>query len=174
MSSCVSTAVDMLKSKVASDVFESLEFLCSAKHFNVGGADAAISKCLSLVWSQDERLQKAVLSVYVRLYLTGSGQREDNSNEVVRNLLEIMSHSTVGELASFDKLIRLMVSSGHLPDSALKQLWHTYHSKRNGLEALLACQLLSMSLPASTSASGIRDHVMSSGLAAQSKGEYYK
>lgn len=172
MSDCVPVAVEMLRSKVASDVLESLEFLCCAYVFEIEGAKEAISKCLPLVWSQDERLRNAVLSTYVRLYLTNNAHdKEDHCKEIVHNLLEITSNCTSGELASLEKLVGLMVSNGHVPAPALKQLWHMYyHGSRT--ESVLACQLLSMVIPANSSGSLNLDRMMANGLV-QSKGEIY-
>lgn len=134
----------MLQSKVTSDVLESLEFLCCAQIFEIDGNDGVISKCLPLVWSQDERIRKAVLSTYVRLYLTEDAYGKED--QIIRNLLEIASNSTCGELISLEKLVGLMVSNGHVSALALKQLWHTYYHGTSA-ESILACQLLSMAVP---------------------------
>lgn len=167
-----------MRSKVASDVLESLEFLCCAQLFGIAGTEEAITKCLPLIWSQDERLRNAVVSTYVRLYLKKDihSKLKDHSKEVVQNLLQITSNATSGELASLEKLIGLVVSAGHVPASALKELWQIYHQSTPGkqkLESVLACQLLSMAIPGISSSSGLSnfDRMMSSGLV-QSEGKY--
>ena len=147
MCQCIPTAVEMLQSKVVTDVLESLEFLCVAHLFGVDGAVGAISKSLHLVWAQDERLCKAVVSTYVRLYLTC-----DKPQQVVENLLKITSTANSGELASMEKLVELLVQSGHIPAPAIKELWQIYrlsHPGRGKTEAVLACQLLAVIVPAS-------------------------
>ena len=178
MALCVPIAVEMLKSKVVSDVLESLEFLSMAKLFQLDGAGEAISKSLPLVWSQDEQLRNAVVSIYVRLYLTANGHTssEQHSKLVVGNLLQIISNATSGELASLEKLVGLLVVGGHIPPLAVKELWKIFHSSGKGKkESILACQLLSMAIPMEASTSSVLsdvDCLMSGGLA-QSHGELW-
>ena len=172
MGHCVPMAVEMMRSKVVSDVLESIEFICVAKLFGIDGAERAISKSLSLVWSQDERLRNAVVSTYVRLYLTNHGQlsKKDHAKLVVNNLLHIISTATSGELASLEKLVGLFISGSHIPDLALKELWQIYHKnipERGSLESVLSCQLLSMAIPIDMHCSSLSsnlDRMMSSGL----------
>lgn len=179
MGHCVPMAVEMMRSKVASDVLESIEFICVAKLFGIDGAEKAISKSLSLVWSQDERLRTAVVSTYVRLYLTNHEQlnQKDHAKQVVNNLLHIISTATSGELASLEKLVGLFISGSHIPNLALKELWQIYHRKipgRGRLESILSCQLLSMAIPDDTCSSSLSsnlDYMMSSGLV-QLNGEW--
>ncbi len=169
MGHCIPTAVEMLRSKVVSDVLESLEFLCVSQLFGIEGAEDAISKSLPLVWAQDERLRKAVVSTYVQLYMT-CNSTSDHSKQVVENLLKIMSTATLGELASLEKLVGLLVESGHVPGQVTRELWQIYHLNspgRSRTEAIQACQLLAMVLPAKASGSSLSsnlDHMMSIGL----------
>lgn len=177
MAECVPVAVEMLGSKVVSDVLESLEFLCTAQLFQVNGANESIAKTLPLVWSQDEQLRSAVVSVYIRLYLTPDAQStfKERAEQIVDNLLHIVSASTSGQLASLEKLVGLLVAGGHVPLPALKQLWEIYHLRcpeRSKKESVLACQLLSMAIPVNATTSSISsdlDNLVSGGLA-QSNG----
>lgn len=176
MDKCVLIAVELMRSKVPSDVLESIEFLCVAKQFGIESATEAISKSLPLVWSQDERLRNAVVSAYARLYLTNenrSKQRE-HAKQVVQSLLQIISTATLGELASLEKLVGLFMSEGHIPALALKELWQIYkkspsfETKDASAETqAFSCQLLSMAYCAdacSSSVSSHLDHMMSSDL----------
>lgn len=172
LSRCVPLAVEMMRSKVVSDVLESVEFLCVARQFWIDGAQEAVSKSLALVWSQDERLRNAVVSAYVRLYLTSDthSKQKDHAQQVVRSLLKIASTATLGELASLEKLVGLLTCKGHIPALAIKELWQTYHKsncEKSPLESVLSCQLLSMVICADSSSSSVSsnlDHMMSSGL----------
>lgn len=172
MGDCIPTAVEMLRSKVVTDVLESLEFLRVAKMFGIDGAEEAIAKSLPLVWSQDERLRNAVVSTYAQLYLISDTQCKPKANsiQVVKNLLRITSNSTSGELASLEKLVGLFVSDGHVSNLAIKELWQIYchNSPAKGrMESVLACQLLSMAVSANVSDSSLSadlDRLLSSGL----------
>ena len=173
MSDAIPLAVDMLGSKVASDVLESLEFLCCASVFQLEGASQAISKCLPLVWSQDERFRKAVLAAYVRLYLTNHSHKnvEGHCKDIVLTLLDIISNCTSGELASLEKVVEMMVSSGHIPDLAIKQVWHMYR-QGSEKESTLPCQLLSMIISTSNKFSSLNlEYLVATGLS-QPKGEH--
>lgn len=177
LASCIPTAAEMLKSKVASDVLEALEFLCVCHLFGIDGAEKAISKSLPLVWAEDERLRKAVVSTHVQLYLNCSNSCE-HPKQVVKNLIKLTSSATLGELASLEKLVGLLVESGHVPALATNELWQIYHlssSGRSRADAVQACQLLAMIIPASTSASTLSsnlDRMLSIGLV-QLNGEHH-
>lgn len=173
MSQCIPIAVELMRSKVVSDVLESIEFLCVAKRFGFDGATEAISKSLPLVWSQDERLRNAVVSTYVRLYLTNDtcSKQKDHAKQVVQNLLLMMSSATLGELASLEKLVAVFVSEGHIPTLALQELWQIYKQNksvgRSMQESIFSCQLLSMASHANTSSLSVSsnlDQMMSCGL----------
>lgn len=167
MSQCVPMAVELMRSKVVSDVLESIEFLCVAKRFGIDGSAEAISKSLPLVWSQDERLRNAVVSAYVRLYLTNDthNKQNDHASQIVTNLLQILCTATLGDLASLEKLVGLFVSEGHVPAQALKELWQLYKSRKTSQESrILSCQLLSMASCVDGSGSASLDEFMSSGV----------
>ena len=165
MSQCVPIAVELMRSKVISDVLESIEFLCVAKRFELDGSAEAIS-----VWSQDERLRNAVVSAYVHLYLTNNthSKQKDHASQVVQNLLQILCTATLGELASLEKLVGLFVSEGHVPTHALKELWQLYKSGRTPEESrILSCQLLSMAFCTDNSGASVStslDDFVSSGV----------
>ena len=67
---CVPTATQLLGSKVASDVLEALEFLCTAEQFSLSDAAEGLRKAMVLVWSRDENIRKALLNTYVKIYFT--------------------------------------------------------------------------------------------------------
>jgi DNA polymerase/3'-5' exonuclease PolX len=75
-----------------------------------------VRRMLSLIWSSEEDVKKAVVNAYKRLYMnmeaTGSKRR---ALQVVSNLSALISMSTQGELASLDELIAMCVKSGDLP-----------------------------------------------------------
>lgn len=72
MAECIPIAMQLLGSKVVSDVLESLEFLATAFEFQVGGSREGVRKALLLVWSREQQVREAVVNAYVRLYLNPS------------------------------------------------------------------------------------------------------
>lgn len=69
MTDCIPVAVQLLGSKVISDILESLEFLSTAFEFQVQGSQEGVRKALALVWSREQQVKDAVVTAYVRLYL---------------------------------------------------------------------------------------------------------
>ena len=69
MTDCIPVAVQLLGSKVISDILESLEFLSTAFEFQVRGSQEGVCKALALVWSREQQVKDAVVTAYVRLYL---------------------------------------------------------------------------------------------------------
>lgn len=69
MTDCIPVAVQLLGSKVISDILESLEFLSTAFEFQVRGSQEGVRKALALVWSREQQVKDAVVTAYVRLYL---------------------------------------------------------------------------------------------------------
>lgn len=170
-------AVDLLRSKVASDVIESLEFLHVAKLFQIHGAGEGIVKSLPLVWSQDEHIRNGLVSTYVSIYLTADTQ--EHSDLVLNNLLQLVSSATIGQKASLEKLVGLLLSGNHIPNLTVKELWKIYSASsahKDEERLILASLLLSMTIslkgPESNS-STMLERLVTQGLA-QSSGQYTK
>ena len=69
MAECVPIAIQLLGSKVVSDVLEALEFLSVCVEFAVRGSSAGLRRALVLVWSPEAAVREALLSAYLRLYM---------------------------------------------------------------------------------------------------------
>jgi len=59
----------LLGSKNATDVIESLQFLTSAFEFGLKGAPEAVNKSLVLVWSPESSVREALVMMYKKLFL---------------------------------------------------------------------------------------------------------
>ena len=119
----------LLCSKQTSDILEAIDFFVTAFEFDVLDAMQGVRRMLSLIWSSEEDVKKAVVSAYKRLYMnmeaTGSKRR---ALQVVSNLSALISLSTQGELASLEELVAMCVKSGDLPKICiqvvlLKNFW---------------------------------------------------
>ena len=69
MAECVPIVTQLLGSKVATDVLESLEFLSVAFEFSLCGADAGLRRALVLVWSPEAQVREAIVNTYLKLYM---------------------------------------------------------------------------------------------------------
>ena len=69
METAVELAVLLLRSKVISDVLEALDFLCALHMFNVGGANEGVRRALMLIWSPEDQVRQALVTVYVKLFI---------------------------------------------------------------------------------------------------------
>ena len=67
---CVPIATQLLGSKVASDVLEALDFLRIAQRFNLNQASEGLRRALTLIWSRDENIRKALINTYIEIYFT--------------------------------------------------------------------------------------------------------
>lgn len=70
MAECIPTVTQLLGSKVASDVLESLEFLSVAFEFALSGSREGLRRALVLVWSPDAQVREAIVSTYLNLYMS--------------------------------------------------------------------------------------------------------
>ncbi|XP_046630867.1 condensin complex subunit 1-like isoform X2 [Daphnia pulicaria] len=117
----------LLCSKQTSDILEAIDFFVTAFEFDVLDAMQGVRRMLSLIWSSEEDVKKAVVNAYKRLYMnmeaTGSKRR---ALQVVSNLSALISLSTQGELASLEELIAMCVKSGDLPKICIQVMWEKF------------------------------------------------
>ena len=70
----IPVVVQMLGSKVTSDIQEAINFLSTCASFGIAPAHDGVQRSLGLVWSGDPAVRKAVLDVHVKLYLNSDLQ----------------------------------------------------------------------------------------------------
>lgn len=66
---CVPVMTQLLGSKNATDIIESLQFLTSAFEFGLKGTPEAVCKSLVLVWSPESQIHEALVIMYKKLFL---------------------------------------------------------------------------------------------------------
>jgi len=161
----VPLAIDLLKSKLSSDVLEAMEFLRVCQLFQIEGASEGISKCLALIWSQDEHVRGGVVNTYNSIYFAASGC---SSSQVLQSLLQLTAKATTGQRASLEKLVGELISAKCLPEQAVQELWQVYGSgepEQQVLAALVLAMTINSTQPALTS---VLDPLMAVGLSASS------
>jgi hypothetical protein len=69
----------LLGSKTATDVQETINFFVVANRFQIEAAADSVKKMLPLVWSKDTEIKNAVIGAYKILFLTPPGQLSDKA-----------------------------------------------------------------------------------------------
>ena len=82
--------LDMLMSKVNSDVNEAVDFFTSAYMFGICNMESGLRQMLFLVWSNDQEKRDVVTDAYKRVLLTSDQSGRTHSVLVVRKLLSIL------------------------------------------------------------------------------------
>ena len=116
----------LLYSKQTSDILEAVNFFVTAFEFDVLDAMEGVRRMLSLVWSTEADVKKAVISAYKQLYMTMEGSSKKNAVQVVSNLTALILCSNQGELASLEELVSLCVQSGDLPKPCIQVMWERF------------------------------------------------
>ena len=133
-------------SKLNTDVLEALEFLATAQEFGLEGAREGVRKALVLVWSAEQTVRDALVATYIRLFLSSEDPSSSHTS-IARNLLLLVNGATVGELASLEEMIVLLIKNEHLSDSVIQILWGVFAGKASWAgeqDAKYALLLLSM------------------------------
>jgi condensin complex subunit 1 len=65
--------LQLLFSKVTSDVLEAVEFFVTAHHCGLAEAEAGIRRMLPLVWSKEGDVANAVVEAYRKIFLSTDG-----------------------------------------------------------------------------------------------------
>lgn len=149
ISECLPLASQLLGSKVNSDVIEALEFLAVAQEFNIACSRESIRKALVLVWSSEQTVRELVMKVYIRLYLSPLQDSPPQSRYslIVRNLLSLVKDASLGEMASLEEMIMLLMKNDDLPKQVLGILWDMFTGKVVGsspTNSKLALMLVTM------------------------------
>ena len=85
----VPTICQLLGSKNASDITETINFFVSATNFQVESANIGIRKMLMLIWSKESSIKESVIDAYYNLYVNP----DENTNnkepaKVAKNLIK--------------------------------------------------------------------------------------
>lgn len=118
----------LLCSKQTSDILEAINFFVTAFEFDVLDAMQGVRRMLSLIWSSEDDVKKAVVEAYKRLYMNmeSAGTSKRRAHQVVSNLSALISMSTQGELASLEELIAVCVATGDMPKICFQVMWEKF------------------------------------------------
>ncbi|GLT95831.1 hypothetical protein SLE2022_134920 [Rubroshorea leprosula] len=152
-SKCISatmpTLVQLMASSSATDVENTILLLMRCRQFQVDGADACLRKMLPLVFSQDKSIYEAVENAFITIYI------RKNATETVKNLLNLVVDSNIGDQAALEFIISALVSKGDISGSTISALWDFFCFNINGTNAEQSCGALSVLCMAAKSSPGI-------------------
>ena len=123
LAGCMPTLVQLLASSTVSDVQESIALLLTCKQFEVAGAPDAIRKMLPLVFARDQAVKDRIIEALDQLYITGWAGHTFTSAQAARNLVDLASGATLGELGSMEEVVQELMGKGFLTPVTLHELW---------------------------------------------------
>jgi len=116
----------MLLSKNTSDVTEALRFFVKARHFQLPCAVSGMKHALALMWSSEQSIQDEVLQAFVEIFLCfpGTDGKENlPHDQIAHNLLILVGHASISELASIEEALCKLVKSESIPANVFTILW---------------------------------------------------
>ncbi len=123
LSGCMPTLVQLLASSSVSDVQESIALLLTCKQFEIAGAPDAIRKMLPLVFARDQAVKDRIVEALDQLYITGWAGHTFTSAQAARNLVDLASGATLGELGSMEEVVKELMGKNFLTPVTLHELW---------------------------------------------------
>ena len=123
LAGCMPTLVQLLASSSVSDVQESIALLLTCKQFEVAGAPEAIRKMLPLVFARDQAVKDRIVEALDQLYITGWAGHTFTSAQAARNLVDLASGATLGELGSMEEVVKELMAKGFMTPVTLHELW---------------------------------------------------
>lgn len=170
----------LLYSQSVTDAQEAIDFFVAAYRFGVQGSIIGIRKMIVLIFSREKGVKDAVVAAYKQVYLESpelealSARNKDIA--VVKSLIELIVGASLGELISFEEMLKCLLTSGDVNKDHTKVLFEIYAQKIPGttdIESRASVQILAML--AGSNRNIIRDNIdtfVSVGLAAKETSDY--
>ncbi|QQP31484.1 Uncharacterized protein FKW44_025096 [Caligus rogercresseyi] len=142
----------LLASKQVSDILEAIDFFVTAFEFGLLNAMMGVRRMLSLIWSQEAVVKDAVVKAYKRLFID-VGSSSGGSLQVVKNLIVLVRGATLGECASLEALVGLLVDSRDIQKDCYTILWQIFThvmpdtSEESACDALLLIGMIALKEP---------------------------
>ena len=126
----ITVACQLLGSKNISDIAEAVNFFVACEKFGVQGAAVGVRKMLALVWAKETAAKEALLAAYDELYLQPAKDAgKARSAIIARNLISLTAGCNLGDLTSFEELLRTLMATDRIDASVVDVLWDVF-SKR--------------------------------------------
>uniref|UniRef100_A0A6B2KWU1 Uncharacterized protein n=1 Tax=Arcella intermedia TaxID=1963864 RepID=A0A6B2KWU1_9EUKA len=146
---------ELLGSKNVTDVVEAIKYLEACVRFYLDRARVGIRKMLTLIWSKEETVRKAVVDSYVRLYFVPPEELHQKKLQylyISKNLIELTFSANLGELTSLEELVSSIWEKKIIPLPVVDVLWDIFaqRSKNKPTESRGALMILCMMAKADT------------------------
>jgi len=106
---------------------EAVNFFVSAFEFGFLQAMVGVRQMLNLVWSREATVREAVVAAYKKLYIDcGKKDQGTRAQSIVSNFVALVNGATIGELASLEELIFMLVTSGDIDCDCFQVLWQQF------------------------------------------------
>uniref|UniRef100_A0A8W7JGH8 Condensin complex subunit 1 n=1 Tax=Anopheles albimanus TaxID=7167 RepID=A0A8W7JGH8_ANOAL len=147
ISDAIPKLLEMLMSKVQSDVHGAIDFFTSAYLFGIKGTEQGMQQMLFLVWSSEKEKRESVTTAYKRVLFETNLQGRAHTVKVVKNLCQFLANLTCGHYMAMEALVQEWVEAGDIDAQMVQVLFEIYTLKLenfNENDARLALQLLVM------------------------------
>ena len=121
MGGAVGVLCKLLASTTPSDAIEAVGLLVRLKQFGVDGSDEGVRKLLGLVFSSDTAVRDAAVEAVDVLFLACA----ESPTAAARAITDVAAASALGELASLEEVIELLVRENRVPVNGplIRALW---------------------------------------------------
>ncbi|XP_050089414.1 condensin complex subunit 1 isoform X2 [Anopheles aquasalis] len=147
ISDAIPKLLEMLMSKVQSDVHGAIDFFTSAYLFGIKGTEQGMQQMLFLVWSSEKEKRESVTAAYKRVLFETNLQGRAHTVKVVRNLSQFLTNLTCGHYMAMEALVQEWVEAGDIDAQMVQVLFEIYTLKLENVnenDARQALQLLIM------------------------------
>ncbi|KAL4434047.1 hypothetical protein ABPG75_000488 [Micractinium tetrahymenae] len=131
---CMPTITQLLASSTVSDVQESIAMLLACKQFEVDGAPDTIRRMLPLIFAKDQAIKDRIVEALDQLYINGWAGNVFSSAQAARNLIDLATGATLGELGSLEEVVKEFIHKQFLRPVMLHELWEVARSAHTAVE----------------------------------------
>nr|XP_039250362.1 condensin complex subunit 1-like [Styela clava] len=124
---CIPVLCELLRSRVHSDIIETISFFTAACQFKLSSAFIGVTAMLQQIWHEEPKIREAVVSAYKQLYFTPEATTaRARASLITDSLMTLMSVSTEGKIKSIEALLNHLSKSGDIPDGVAQILWDRF------------------------------------------------
>ena len=114
--------VMMLSSKTIADTVEVIRVFEFLHRYGFSHTETGIRKMLTLVYSKDQAVVKAVIECYHSLYFSMDVSVQDK----VRHLFGMMRNATLTDITCIEELLGKLIKENVFERPVFNSLWHAY------------------------------------------------
>lgn len=157
--------LEMLQSKVNSDVLEAVDFFTYGYMFGIRGTEEGMRRMLYLVWSTEKEKSEAVGNAYKKVLFSTDLSGRAHAVKVVQNLSNFLVDLETGHYIAFEDLVSEWVKSEDIDSMMIQVMFEIFTKKLPGTtnnDSRLALQLLVIASSAKSSIASANLNVIDS------------